>query len=63
MEGFNDLFEEGKLNNMPNVKIIAIPDKFISVAGNKKEIRQVAGLNLDFDQVFSNENNYKKIWV
>lgn len=44
LEGLHDLFEQKKINSIPNVKRIAIPDKFISVAGTQEYLRKLSGL-------------------
>lgn len=46
LEAINDLICEGKLQNYPKVKRIAIPDKFYSVAGSQEYLRKLAGLEL-----------------
>lgn len=46
LEGLHDLLEQEKINSIPNVKRIAIPDKFISVAGTQEYLRKLSGLLL-----------------
>jgi transketolase len=46
LETANDLIEEKKLNKLPNIKRIAIPDKFYSISGSQKYLWEKAGLVL-----------------
>jgi transketolase len=46
LEALNDLREEGKIQHIPMVKRIAIPDIYISVAGSQEFLRNKAGLKL-----------------
>ena len=47
LEALNDLREEGKINNIPLLKRIAIPDVYVGVSGSQEYLRKMAGLNLD----------------
>lgn len=44
LETYNDLREEKRINSFPEVKRIAIQDKFISVAGSQEHLRKIASL-------------------
>lgn len=44
LEAFNDLKNQKLLNVFPEVKIIAIPDRFIGFAGSQQYLRNQAGL-------------------
>lgn len=46
LECLHDLAEQNKINSIPQVKRIAIPDKFISVAGTQEHLRTLSGLSL-----------------
>lgn len=46
LECLHDLMEQNKINSIPQVKRIAIPDKFISVAGTQDYLRSLSGLVL-----------------
>jgi transketolase len=46
LEAYNDLLQEGLINSFPKIRRIAIPDKFISVAGSQEHLRKLAGLTL-----------------
>lgn len=46
LEAYNDLLEEGKIGSFPKIKRIAIPDRFINVAGTQEYLRALAGLKL-----------------
>jgi transketolase len=47
LEAVNDLLEEKKLSVHPQIKRIAIQDKFYSIAGSQDYLRKQAGLVLD----------------
>ncbi len=47
LESINDLMENNELCAVPKIKRIAIPDKFIHVAGSQEHLRNLSGLNLD----------------
>jgi transketolase len=47
LECLHDLIEQKKINSIPYVKRIAIPDKFISVAGSQDHLRNLSGLILN----------------
>jgi len=47
LETLNDLFSDGKIERMPMIRRIAIPDTFISVAGSQEYLRKIAGLTLE----------------
>lgn len=44
LEGLHDLKEKGRIQNIPNVRRIAIPDKFIDFAGSQDFLRKEANL-------------------
>jgi len=44
LEAMNELRNEGLINDLPKVKIIAIPDIFIGYAGTQEYLRSKAGL-------------------
>jgi transketolase len=46
LESYHDLLESGKLENIPKIKRIAIPDIFIDVAGTQEHLRKLAGIKL-----------------
>jgi transketolase len=46
VEAYNDLREENKMNYIPKIKRIAIPDLFVNVAGTQEHLRNLAGLTL-----------------
>lgn len=52
LEITNDLIEEGRLLTPPEIKRIAIPDKFFSVAGSQGYLRKIAGLLLSRDYFY-----------
>lgn len=47
LEGYNDLIEAQKIYSLPRIKRVAIPDKFISVAGSQNYIRDLVGLTIE----------------
>jgi len=47
LECFNDLTERNEINSIPRVRRIAIPDKFIHVAGSQDHLRKLSGLILN----------------
>lgn len=47
LECLNDLSERSEIKSFPKVKRIAIPDKFIHVAGTQEHLRSLSGLNLE----------------
>jgi len=49
LEAMNDLTEEKRISNKPNITRIAIPDKFYNVAGSQDYLRKLAGLELRKD--------------
>jgi len=46
LESYHDLLETGKLQDIPKIKRIAIPDIFINVAGTQEHLRKLAGIKL-----------------
>ncbi len=44
LESFHDLLESGKIESIPNIKRIAIPDTFINVSGTQEHLRKLAGI-------------------
>ncbi|MYM70402.1 transketolase [Pseudoduganella sp. FT55W] len=46
LEGLHDLHSAGKLDKLPTVRRIAIPNTFVSVAGSQDYLRQAMGLTL-----------------
>lgn len=44
LEGLHDLYEQTLITKIPVVKRIAIPDRFIGVAGTQNYLRELAGL-------------------
>ena len=46
LEGLHDLHEQGYVTNIPVVKRVAIPDRFIGVAGTQQYLREMAGLTI-----------------
>ncbi|MEI9919614.1 MAG: transketolase C-terminal domain-containing protein [Bacteroidota bacterium] len=46
LECLHDLQESGEIDTIPNVKRIAIPDQFVSVAGTQEYLRSLSGLNM-----------------
>jgi transketolase len=46
LEGLNDLREQNKINNIPQLKRIGIPDLFIGYAGTQAFLRSTVGLHL-----------------
>jgi transketolase len=44
LELANDLVQEGRLPNFPNIQRVGIKDEFISMAGSQEYIRSLAGL-------------------
>jgi transketolase len=46
LEAINDLRNDGRIETLPSVKIVAIPDKFIGFAGSQEYLRGIAGLQL-----------------
>jgi transketolase len=49
LEQMHDFAEDGKLDRMPAVKRVAIPDKFYSIAGSQEFLRKTAGITLERD--------------
>jgi len=47
LETINDLYVEGLIKRIPRVKRIAIPDKYITVAGSQEHLRKLGGLTLE----------------
>ncbi|GEO11618.1 transketolase family protein [Segetibacter aerophilus] len=47
LEQANDLLNEGSIKALPKIKRIAINDKFYSIAGSQKYLREAAGLVLE----------------
>jgi transketolase len=46
LENYNDMIEDGEILIMPKIKRIAIPDKFVSVAGSQEYLRELVGIKL-----------------
>jgi transketolase len=46
LEGLNDLRERGKIQTLPPLKRIGIPDQFISIAGSQEFLKERMGLSL-----------------
>lgn len=46
LEGLHDEYEQGRLIKIPVVKRVAIPDRFIGVAGTQQYLREIAGLTI-----------------
>jgi transketolase len=46
LEGLHDLLEQEKIATLPKIKRLAIPDRFIGVAGTQDYLRKIAGLQL-----------------
>jgi len=46
LEALHDLLEKGGISSLPTIKRIAIPNKFIGVAGTQEYLRELAGLFL-----------------
>ena len=47
LECLNDLTERNEITSIPRVRRIAIPDKFIHVAGSQDHLRKLSGLILN----------------
>lgn len=50
LESINDLLEKNLLQKSPQIKRIAIPDQFYSVAGTQEYLRKLAGLELNIEE-------------
>ena len=46
LEGLHDLHEQELISKIPVVKRVAIPDRFIGVAGTQSYLREIAGLTI-----------------
>ena len=47
LEAISDLYADGKIKQMPLIKRIGIPNRFIGVSGSQEYLRNVAGLSLN----------------
>jgi transketolase len=47
LETINDLYIEGLIKRIPRINRIAIPDKYITVAGSQDHLRKLGGLTLE----------------
>jgi len=47
LEAINDLREVDKISSTPQIKRLAIPDKFVSIAGTQEYLRERAGIILE----------------